>query len=280
MNASECTHLDVAASKKQVHFYNVFHIGDCIMILRFLYNNHVLLQTKQIVAIFYYNPSYIKQFVIELERYCVPGVIELKNESLKPPDSFDTWMGNEIVGITKYHSTSRFAYQAYYEALYKNMVIYMNLVDNDIYCGLWQHEDYLLHIRKGLPDVCTMKDILIINGIAKSGQYNRPVKEMDDLCIFLNRSFPIITTRKVLDIPCTLDFNLRLQDIGAISTGCRVVIAIMTGPLCAVYNETTHKNVKKWFLIVSNGKTHAHNDTNIELIINGSLSPIYNYFTH
>lgn len=248
------------------------------MILRFLYNNHILLQTKQIVAIFYYNPSYIKQFVIELEKYCVPGVIEIRIESLKPPDSFDTWIGNEIVGITKYHSTTMFAYQAYYEALYKKIVIHMNLEESDINCGLWQHEDYLLNIHKKLPDVCKIKDILIINGIAHSGQYTKPLKEMDDLCIFLNKSFPIITTRKVLDIPCTLDFNLRLQDIGAISTKCRVVIAIMTGPLCALYNETTRKYVEKWFIIVSNGKTHIHNDTNIEMIINGNLSSIYKYF--
>lgn len=47
------------------HFHNNYHIGDCVMGLRFFYNISEILRRKNISVIFYYNVDKIKDFVKE-----------------------------------------------------------------------------------------------------------------------------------------------------------------------------------------------------------------------
>ena len=69
----------------------------------------------------------------------------------------------------------------------------------------------------------------------------------------MNEKYKIVTTKKVDEkILCTRDDNLRIKDIGSISTRVKVVIAINTGPIVALYNKFTLMNVKKFYIFADN----------------------------
>ena len=254
------------------HFHNNYHIGDCVMGLRFFYNISEILRRKNIVVIFHYNVDKIKDFVKELQRYCITGIIELKSICERPSSSYDLWIGHTLKGIV--HTS----WANYYEIQYKNIIAHMKLEDCGIVSSIWQPEPYLCRLLITLPEDLKHKEILIINSTARSGQFTRDMKEMNDLCYFLNKSYRIITTRKVEGIPCTLDYDARLQDIAAVSSQIKYVIAIYTGPICVLYNEETRLSVKKWFFITTNNQHYTQSKIDYTMISNGDLAPIYSYF--
>lgn len=254
------------------HFHNDYHIGDCILSLRFFYSIANNLKEKNILIKFYYNESYIKEYVKELKCYTVSGIIELYPTSIKPSESRHLWMGLPIDG-TRYHDWS-----IYFELQYKNISKILSLNLADINCSLWLSEEYLLDNYTKLTESCKDIDILIINSAACSGQYTRDRSDMDTLCRYFDTSYNIITTRKVDNIKCTLDYDLRIQDIAAIATHAKYVIAIFTGPVCGLFNIQTKSVIKKWFFIKSYNEPCNISDLNYHTIYNGNLTPIYDYF--
>jgi hypothetical protein len=48
-----------------------------------------------------------------------------------------------------------------------------------------------------------------------------------------------------------MDDKLMLQDIGAISTHAKYIIAVHSGPIVPCYNELAKNNVKKWIVLVN-----------------------------
>lgn len=256
------------------HFYNNYHMGDCILSLKFFYNIRDILRDKKICIYFYCNLGYLKQLIKELEYYTCTNVIILISDRPSPHGACDLWMGNNIDEI---HYTN---WELYFEAHYKKIIKYLQLEDCNIDYSLWQPEEYLLERYKTLPDPCKTIDILVINGITYSGQYHCNMKEINDLCIFLNQSHRIITTRKIEGIPCTIDMDLRIQDIAALATHCKYIIAIHTGPLCALYNKHMKSNIKKWFFIVSDNKSFIHHNIDYDMITDGNLECIHKYFSH
>jgi hypothetical protein len=254
-------------------FHNNWHIGDCILALRFFYNIQSLLKANNINIKFLYNQSYIKENIKELERYSVADTIDLlpiKNNNIN--NSYDLWMNHAINNIN--HTK----WETYFNAYYTKIISQLQLSHLNINCSLWQQEDYLQDIYKTLPAKYKEIDILVINGTTHSGQYNRDRSEMDALCIKLNTKHTVVTTRKIEGIPCTLDSDLRLQDIAAISTHSRYIIAIFTGPICALYTTSTKAYVKKWFIITTNKHKYTHNSIDYDMITDGDLSSIYKYF--
>jgi len=260
------------SDKTYAHFHNLHHIGDCIFFLRFVFNNKQLLNESNISIIFHYNHQYMGNFKKELEVYAVPEIIILSSDP-PPADSYDTWMGHPVDGVK--HTE----WIHYFKLYYKKIATYLKLDLDRIVCNMWQPEPYLNAIYDELPTPCKNIDILIINGTTHSGQYNRDRSAMDNLCRVLDTSYNIITTRKVDTITCTLDYDLRIRDIAALATRARFVVAINTGPLCALYNEEVKISVKKWFIIVTNGEYYNHDGVDYTMITNGSLTPIYTYFS-
>ena len=93
---------------------------------------------------------------------------------------------------------------------------------------------------------------MIINSVPQSGQFDFDKVKMDDLCIRLSSKYKVVTTNHVNDsIVCTLDYKLKMQDIGAISTNVKYVIGVCTGPLIPCFNYHSKKNVTKWFILSS-----------------------------
>ena len=113
-------------------------------------------------------------------------------------------------------------------------------------------------------------DILFINSIPNSGQYNYNVQEWNDFISFMKKmGLKVVTTYKVKDITCTLDDKLSLNDIGVISIKSKIIIAINTGPLIPCLNTKTMENIKNLYLFDRNNLSYnkviycANNSINI-----------------
>jgi hypothetical protein len=242
------------------------------MPLRFLYSLRDILKEKNICINFYYDNTYIKGFLKELERYSIPDIIVLLPKHLTPYYAFETWIAHPIGNIT-FNSWS-----LWYELKQGQMLDYMKLDKTYIDSSFWIDEPYLLDLYKTLPPSYQNMDVLVINSAAFSGQYSKGPEEMDDLCRFLNKSYTVVTTRKVDGIKCTLDADFRIQDIAAIATHCKYVVAIMTGPFNGIFNKQTHASVKKWFPIVGDGTKYIFTGMEYTAISDGNLQPVYDYF--
>jgi hypothetical protein len=261
-------------SKTVYHFHNRAHLGDCLMPLRFLYSLRDILKEKNICVNFYYNQDYINNtYMKELQRYSIPDTIVLLPLFMTPPNALQLWIYYPVDGIT--HSS----WSLYYDRKQAQMLEYMNLDKTQIDTSFWINEPYLLDLYKTLPTPYQDIDILVVNSAAFSGQYQKGPEEMNELCRFLNKSYSIVTTRKVDSIKCTLDADFRIQDIAAMATHCKYVIAIMTAPITGLYNKQTQASVKKWFTVVSDGTYHTHKGIDHTAITDGNLQPVYDYFS-
>lgn len=253
------------------YFHNTNHLGDSIMNLRFFYNNSELLRLSNIKIVYYYS-VYTSKFLNELYAYVDPTTVELQPMSQKHDESIELWMGNSIGKV------DRFTFSAYYDLFYKAIQKHLLLDSMPLDCNFWQAEPQLEGIYTTLPPCYKDIDIVIVNSEAFSGQYRRHPDEMNQLCEFLSKRYRIVTTQKVGNLPCTTDHGLQLKDIGALTTHAKYVVAVMTGPICAMYTKESQASVKKWFIITTDGNVYAHTGIIYELINNGDLTSIYTFF--
>ena len=227
---------------QQFHFYNRFHYGDHILNLKFLYNISNILKEKNILVHYYYDTEYIKNRD-ELDRYVNSETVTLHPLQEKPPTAIELWMANPIDG------TDLNDFERYYNLLYKKILHHLGLQDVSIDTSLFQKEDYLLNIYNNLDSKFKDVDVLIINAEPKSNQFDYDKVKMDELCIKLAKEFKVVTTVEVnSSIPSTLKSGLKMQDIGAISTHAKYIIAVFTGPTKSCLNIHAKNHVKKWFM--------------------------------
>ena len=92
-------------------------------------------------------------------------------------------------------------------------------------------------------------DILVINSIPRTSQIIVDINEWNE---FINKlvenKFKVVTTLKVPNITCTLDDNLSVFNIGAISTHAKIIIAINTGPTASIFNNYTLGYTKQIYI--------------------------------
>jgi hypothetical protein len=90
-------------------------------------------------------------------------------------------------------------------------------------------------------------DILVLNSQPLSGQYEYNKIEWDNYIRNVSEKFKVVTTTKINDIVCTMDDNLTIRDIAALSTKVKVVIAINSGVVPGLLNKHTLLNVKQFY---------------------------------
>lgn len=123
----------------------------------------------------------------------------------------------------------------------------------------FQYNDLDLLLRyENLPADCKDIDILVINSKPRSGQYLAYFSHKnywDNYLVYLayEKKLNIITTEKIvtpphLNVKCTMDYNLNLKNIGALSTRAKVIIAVNTGPLSPCYNTYTLEYVRRIYM--------------------------------
>ena len=113
---------------------------------------------------------------------------------------------------------------------------------------IYKNNNLLIEYEK-LNDKYKNIDILIINSMPLSTQFDFNINDWNKFIYKLHdNKFKIVTTLKVKNINCTLDDNLKLFKIGAISTHAKIIIAINTGPTSTIFNEYTLNYTKKIYL--------------------------------
>jgi hypothetical protein len=196
------------------------------------------------IMIHYYYGGWIKN-VSELERYTDKDTMALHHYDQAPENAVELWMKNSVNGI----SAGDFA--NYYNAFYANILKIIGLEGKGIDTSLYQKEDYLLTIYEGLDDKYKNIDILIINAEPKSGQLEYNKQDFDATIKKLAEKYRVVTTAPSGsdNIPCTMNDGLALQDIGAISTHTKYILAVSSGPLVPCLNLHTKQSVKKWIIM-------------------------------
>jgi len=252
--------------KKAYHFFCRFHYGDNIANLKFFYDISEKLKENNIMVYYYYDNQYIKNR-IELERYVDKETLTLGLLSEKPTDSVELWMGMDIDGI------NHVDFDVYFRKFYTRILSTMHLENSGIDVSLYQKEEYLLDIYEKLDDKYKNIDILVINAEPQSGQFAYNKDAIDAMCRKLASKYTITTTTCVDDsIPCTMRDKLTLQDIGAISTHAKYIVAVFSGPLTACFNQYTKDYVKKWILLIQ----HPIKLTEIDNILVNNVDGVYN----
>ena len=122
----------------------------------------------------------------------------------------------------------------------------------NINTSAYQNEPYLQKIYEKLDKKYKDVDILIVSCEPASGQYNYSKETMDKVCIELSKKYKVVTTCHVSDtIPSTMNDNLNLQAVGAISTHAKYIVSANSGPFVTFLNVQTKKYVKHWFMLDS-----------------------------
>lgn len=240
--------------KNIFHFVCKFHYGDNILNLKFFYNISRILKENNIMIHYYYDNNQIKNRV-ELERYVDKETLHLDILSNCPSDAVELWMGSDINGIT--HGD----FDVYFRHFYTQILQVLHLEDRGIDVSLYQKEDYLLSIYNGLDDSFKNIDVLVLNSEPQSGQFLYNKDEMDAMCKKLSKQYKIVTSSPVDDtIPCTMRSGLTIQDIGAISTHTKCIVAVYSGPLTACFNQYSKDHIRKWIFLARHPMKHVEID--------------------
>jgi FkbM family methyltransferase len=105
-------------------------------------------------------------------------------------------------------------------------------------------------------------DILFINSLPKSGQYQYNKNEWDHIITEYSKTHKVATTLKIDNIACIDDYNLSLFDLSSISMHCKYIVAVNTGPFCCCLNKNTINNVTKCIYLGTTDKKHLLNYPN------------------
>jgi hypothetical protein len=217
------------------------------------------MKEKGIKVKYLFDSNYIKN-VDELQRYVNPETVELEPlTSTLPESAIELWMGNPIEGKSA-ACQENCVFDKYHREFYTMTLSKLGIDPAGIDVSLYQDEPYLQDVYNKLDPKFKDLDILIINATPQSGQFIYDKKKVDAMCSHLAKNFKIAVTTPLDEdksVVCTMTDNLKLQDIGAISTHAKHIIAVHSGPLMACYTAATKASVKKWIILNNHGINHS-----------------------
>ena len=164
----------------------------------------------------------------------------------QPPESIDTWKGQE--GLWYNHPLKN-NYVAFFLDFYALLAAQMGL-ESPIKCGLDMLFDYPA-IQK---DICNGQewDFLVVNSAPMSGQFKGfSQAEMDYFTVDLTGRYNVITTSPVGNIPCTRTQGITVSGIGNISLHVKYIVMVSTGPSWATFNPWNLKTVQKRIILLT-----------------------------
>jgi hypothetical protein len=266
---------------KRINLYNIWHIGDAIFVMIYLYNCKDYIIKHDITVNFYIRPEHVHQ-VKEFECCKNVHVLPLGSDICKnidvgknfisefmkqtsvslnlcslnlPYDSIDTFPGYYAAYNYFLKDFTFLKYDEYKKPLNDFYVeYYSNVLGKNIGFPKIKEFSYtdkdLLKRYSNFPQKYKGNEILIINSKPRSNQYDLEKHKKGFVAMIreLAKKYKVITTDKVAGIPCTRDGSLTLKDIAAISTHVKYVIAINTGPLTVCLNTYALSKVKAWFV--------------------------------
>lgn len=230
-------------SCKTIELYNEFKLGDNVFGIIILNKIKDYIIDNDIIIKYYCNESWHKQ----IKEFVVCDNIIIEDINKKTQKSVNCWIGSKEF-VHNFYDT-KISYNDFYvlfaNELYKKIDIPKEITKIE-------YEDFDLKYRyEKLNDIYKDVDILFINSMGTSNQYNDYLNDKDKwekIIKKYNSKGKIVTTQKIDDVNCTTDMELSVKDIASISTNCKYVVAINTGPLVGCLNGYSLENVKKWII--------------------------------
>lgn len=238
---------------KIINCHNLYHLGDCIQTLHFLIK---AAEKNNIKFNFFCNPSYheqLNEFVDSNDRI---------NLTKNPPvneNSFQTWIGGYNHGRICEISDELFKQDSDQST---HFFVLWNFVSQlmEIECPFSSKNDMIYdeNVLSLQPKHDHQYDYLFINSKNNSIPFPNFEKDCSDMVEKLKKSNKaVITTSKVNDFPCTVEYNLSVVEIAKLSKNVKNIIAVNTGPIHLCLNKWTIENVNK-FIVWSPAETFNH----------------------
>ena len=237
------------------NFYNKYHLGDNVFNLIFFNNIKNFIEENNIIINYYCQPEYFNQ----LKEFVQSQNINLLRIENKPPRSIELWvetptfnfilshiLSNSRNPLLKNFKVNKVNYNIYYKMLFN---IVLKKINFPLKLEKFYYDDPDLITRyNNLNEKYKNVDILIVNSQPLSSQYNYIKSEWDNYICELNKRYKVVTTTHVNnEITCTMNDNLTIKTIAAISTKVPIIIAINSGVVPGLLNIYTLKNVKQFY---------------------------------
>jgi len=221
---------------RTINCINTKHLGDCIQTLHFLIN---AAEKNNVVFNFVCNPTYQNQLQDLLINH--KDKIKLTTYINPAEEYIETWVaGYGDYGIINDQCIDE---QGFTDQS-KGFLIHWKRVSDimKIDCPFLNKEDLIYNQIILLEDKIKNKyDYLFINSTPLSLEYKNFEEEEQYIIQKIKKlGKTIITSKKIKDIPCTLDFNLSVVNIGQLSKNVKNIIGVNTGPI--------HLCMNKWSL--------------------------------
>ena len=250
------THAVLFKNSKQYYFHCNYHLGDSVFNILWLNTWKTYIENNNITIYYYTLFNYIDQ----LQEFVLSSNINIIPLKYRPEYSIHLWMGNPQVKqmirdaidtsvnvektLDKYLS---YFYNFYLQKLNVNIPLmhYFAYVDPT-----------LLELYEMLDAKYKKVDVLVINSVPRSNQYVYDETEWNNfiiqtaksgLKVVYTTSTPAITASGV-SCSCTMDDNLTLKSIAAISTRSKIIVAVNSGVMPGILNVYTLKNGKQMYI--------------------------------
>jgi hypothetical protein len=224
---------------KVYHLHNSYHLGDNVFnfILFYLIKDYI---EHNNIKIFYYAK---KEYCPQLKEFMCSKNIYLSFLEVKPNCSIELWINDKLFDNRHDSQKMPLCFNEFYKIFFTEVLKKLSI---PIKISRFYYEDRsLLNRYNEFHSKYKNCDILILNSQPLSGQFDYNKTQWDNYIINLTRHFNILTTTKVNnDILCTVDDNLTIKDIAALSTKTKVIIAINSGVIPGLFNIYTLKNVR------------------------------------
>ncbi len=224
-------------SSRTIHLYNNWHLGDGVFMMNYLFQVREYLRENAITVVYHCKGMYKTQ----LAEFAPPEVSIEPLETVAPPvGAVDVWMRHSFATCPLYPFND-------FLRLHSNRLA--GILGLPPISSFFYKDKDLLTRYENMPDAAKKVDVLFINAVPQSFQYNYVKPHWDQLAHDLVAAgYKVITTSIVPGLECTLKYRLSIKDIAAISTHATYIVAVNSGPVAGCLNEYTIAAVKKWFV--------------------------------
>jgi hypothetical protein len=268
---------------KKYYFHNLYHLGDNVFNIIFFKIIKSYIEKNNIIIHYYCQPEYINQ-VSEFNDS--PNVI-IEPIQNKPTHSLELWIDREMKGLSWTNTYNkncqsglkRSFYDSFFVSFFNNVleIIKINLTIKTFYYKDSNLKHRYVAVNKQFNNKYRKLDILILNSQPMSGQFKYNKLEWDEHIRYLHNAYKVMTTTKVDGVPCTMDDNLTIKDIAAISARVKIIIAVNSGVVPGLLNKYTLNNVKHVYIFDDRCKFSYKKFENLDSIKEISVANINKY---